>query len=125
LGKGVPICARADRRHQRDVAEAIKARAGSVIAGYHFENGTEDHCIGRFVWAVDCHGVPAAGGPQGGPQRDRQCNGASLKASEGLLDEAVLTDLTQLCPGNPMMEILDENVRRRKSTEYTDHSPLN
>ena len=48
-----------------------------------------------------------------------------LKASEGLLGEAVLTDLAQLCLGNPMMEILDENVRRRKSTEYTDHSPLN
>lgn len=108
-------------------------------AGYHFENGTEGDCIGRLVsaYAEKKWIVMPFWRPQALHRRFRLRHlqdpkavlGATdnatvlvLKDSESLIGEAALADLAQLYIGNPEMEVLDERVRRRKSTKYTDYS---
>lgn len=108
-------------------------------AGYHFENGTEDDCIGRLVsaaaerkWVVMPFWRPQALHRRFGLRHLRDPKailGATdnatvlvLRESENLIGSDVLSDLAELYIGNPEMEVLDERVRRRKSTKYTDYS---
>lgn len=108
-------------------------------AGYHFENGTEDDCIGRLVSAIAEQKwiVTPFWRPQALHRRfklrhlvdTKAVLGAAdnatvlvLRNSEKLIGEAALADLARLYLGNPLMELLDEKVRRRSATEYTDYS---
>lgn len=112
---------------------------GLKNAGYHFENGTEDDCIGRLVsavaerkWVVMPFWRPQALHRRFGLRHLRDPKailGATdnatvlvLRESENLIGSDVLSDLAELYIGNPEMEVLDERVRRRKSTKYTDYS---
>jgi glycine betaine/proline transport system substrate-binding protein len=108
-------------------------------AGYHFENGTEDDCIGRFVQAVEQRRwvVMPFWHPQAlhGRFRLRRLQdpkmilGATdnatllvLRKSEELLGDAALADLSKLYLGNSMLTQLDAAIRKRSSTKYTDFS---
>lgn len=112
---------------------------GLSSAGYHFEHGTEDDCIGRFVDAVAQQRwvVMPFWHPQALHKRFRirrlqdpeMVLGATdnatllvLKDSEDLIGEAALSDLVQLYLGNSMVTELDDAIRRRSCTPYTDHS---
>ena len=112
---------------------------GLKQAGYHFENGTEDDCIGRLVSAVLAKQwiVMPFWRPQALHRRFRLRHlqdpkailGATdnatvlvLRDSEELIGKDALADLARLYIGNPEMEILDERVRFRESTKYTDYS---
>lgn len=118
--------------------KAIEAY-GLKKAGYHFENGTEDDCIGRLVsavaeqrWVVMPFWRPQALHRRFGLRHLRDPKavlGATdnatvlvLRESENLIGSDALSDLSELYIGNPEMEVLDERVRRRKSTKYTDYS---
>jgi len=110
------------------------AAYGLDAAGYHFENGTEDDCIGRLVSAASERRwvVRPLWRPQAPHRRFRLRHlqdpkailGATevLRESERLIGEAALADLAPLYIGNPAMDILDEAVRRRNSTGYTDYA---
>jgi glycine betaine/proline transport system substrate-binding protein len=108
-------------------------------AGYRFENGTEDDCMGRFVsaiaerrWVVMPFWRPQAlhrrfklrrlADPKAILGATDNATVLVLKASEPLVGEAALADLAKLYLGNPLMEVLDEKVRRRRSTGYTDYA---
>jgi glycine betaine/proline transport system substrate-binding protein len=112
---------------------------GLDAAGYRFENGTEDDCIGRLVSAIAEQKwiVTPFWRPQALHRRfnlrhlvdTKAVLGATdnatvlvLRESEGLIGEAALADLAKLYLGNPLMEALDEKVRRRSSTDYTDYA---
>ncbi len=108
-------------------------------AGYHFENGTEDDCIGRFVdavgdqqWVVMPFWHPQALHARFRIRRlqdPKVILGATdnatllvLRDSEQLIGEAALADLAQLYIGNEMLVRLDEAIRKRSSSPYTDFS---
>lgn len=111
----------------------------AVEAGYRFENGTEDDCIGRLVSAIAEWRwiVTPLWRPQAPHRRfnlrhlvDTKALLAAtdyatvlvLRKSEELIVKEALADLARLYIGNPLMERLDEKVRRRSSTEYTDYA---
>lgn len=115
------------------------AEYGLASAGYHFEHGTEDDCIGRFVdavaerrWVVIPFWHPQALHTRFRIRRLQDpklvlgaTDNATLlvsKHAEQLLGEAALADLAQLYLGNPMVDDLDAALRRRSSSPYTDHS---
>lgn len=117
---------------------AIRAY-GLDSAGYHFENGTEDDCIGRFVAAVARRQwvVMPFWHPQALHTRHRIRRlqdpklvlGATdnatvlvLRESEELIGEPALADLATLYLGNSMLNDLDRAIRRRTSNPYTDFS---
>jgi glycine betaine/proline transport system substrate-binding protein len=106
--------------------------------GYHFENGTEDDCIGRMVTAIAERRwvVMPFWHPQAVHRRHRlrrlrdpkailgAVDNATLlvlRASEALVGEHALADLSSLYLGNELVTLLDGNIRRRSSTPYTDH----
>lgn len=108
-------------------------------AGYHFAHGTEDECIGRFVDAVAQRRwvVIPFWHPQALHKRFRirrlqdprlvlgATDNATLlvrKDSESLIGAAALADLARLHLGNTMLDELDEAVRKRSTTPYTDYS---
>lgn len=112
---------------------------GLEEAGYHFENGSEDDCIGRLISAVSDERwiVMPFWRPQALHRRFRLRHLQDPKAilgatdnatvlvrrdSENLIGKEVLVDLAHLYIGNAEMEILDERVRSRKSTKYTNYS---
>jgi glycine betaine/proline transport system substrate-binding protein len=108
-------------------------------AGYHFENGTEDDCIGRFVdavaerrWVVLPFWHPQALHLRFRIRRlqdPKVVLGATdnatllvLRASEDLIGTSALEDLAALYLGNRLVDALDAAVRRRSSTPYSDFS---
>lgn len=108
-------------------------------AGYHFANGTEDDCIGTFIQAVQERRwvVMPFWHPQALHARFRirrlqdpllvlgATDNATLlvrRDAEELIGAAALADLSQLHFGNHLMVQLDEALRRRSSTPYTDFS---
>lgn len=112
---------------------------GLAAAGYHFENGTEDDCIGRFVDAVAERRwvVMPFWHPQALHKRFRIRRlqdpalvlGATDNATvlvrrdaEPLIGEAALADVARLYLGNPLVSDLDAALRARTSTAYTDFS---
>jgi glycine betaine/proline transport system substrate-binding protein len=112
---------------------------GLDTAGYHFENGTEDECISRFVDAVAQRRwvVMPFWHPQALHRRFRirrlqdpkTILGATDNAtvlvrrdSEDVIGPAALSDLAALHLGNPLVVELDHALRRRSSTPYTDFS---
>ncbi|SFF81605.1 glycine betaine/proline transport system substrate-binding protein [Actinacidiphila alni] len=112
---------------------------GLDAAGYHFENGTEDDCLGRLVAAVAERKwiVVPFWRPQALHRRLNLRHLADPKAvlggtdnatvlvrkdAEDLVGLAALADLAGLHLGNPLVELLDEKVRRRASNPYTDYS---
>ena len=112
---------------------------GLDAAGYHFENGTEDQCIGRFVdavaderWVVIPFWHPQALHTRFRIRRLQDPDavlGATdnatllvLRDSEDLIGPAALADLANIYLGNPLVTELDAAVRRRSSTSYTDFS---
>jgi glycine betaine/proline transport system substrate-binding protein len=112
---------------------------GLASAGYHFENGTEDQCISRFIdavgerrWVVIPFWHPQALHKRFRIRRlqdPKTILGATDNAtvlvhrrSEDLIGPAALTDLAALYLGNPMLAELDDALRRRSSSPYTDFS---
>ncbi|OKH68516.1 glycine/betaine ABC transporter substrate-binding protein [Mycobacterium sp. SWH-M5] len=108
-------------------------------AGYHFANGTEDDCIGTFIQAVQQRRwvVMPFWHPHALHARFRirrlqdpllvlgATDNATLlvrRDAEELIGAAALADLSQLHFGNHLMVQLDEALRRRSSTPYTDFS---
>ncbi len=112
---------------------------GLDSAGYHFENGTEEACIGRFVdahrenrWVVIPFWYPQSLHLH---YRIRRLQdplmtlGATDNAtvlvrrdSEDLIGSAALEDLAELYLGNAMVAELDDKLRRRASNNYADFS---
>ncbi|MFJ3498457.1 glycine betaine ABC transporter substrate-binding protein [Streptomyces sp. NPDC086091] len=120
--------------------KAVKAY-GLDTAGYHFRNGTEDDCIGRLVeavaeqrWIVTPFWRPQALhlrlnlrhliDPKSVLGGTDNATVLVLKDSEELIGHEALADLSELYLGNSLTEILDEKIRRRRSTEYTDYSAV-
>lgn len=112
---------------------------GLDSAGYHFQNGTEDDCIARFVdavareqWVVMPFWHPQALHARFRIRRlqdPKLVLGATdnatllvLRESEDLIGEAALADLAALYIGNTRLTELDQAIRRRSSTPYTDFS---
>jgi glycine betaine/proline transport system substrate-binding protein len=112
---------------------------GLDSAGYHFENGTEDACIGRFVdavarreWVVLPFWHPQALHARFRIRRlqdPKLVLGATdnatllvLRSSEGLIGDDALADLAAMYIGNAILVELDQALRRRSSTLYTDFS---
>jgi glycine betaine/proline transport system substrate-binding protein len=112
---------------------------GLESAGYHFENGTEDDCIGAFVDAVQHKQwvVIPFWHPQALHTRFRirrlqdplmilgATDNATLlvrRDAEEMLGAPALSDLANLYYGNPLINQLDDAVRRRSSMPYTDFS---
>ena len=108
-------------------------------AGYHFQNGTEDDCIGVFVEAVQSRQwvVMPFWHPQALHTRFRirrlqdpllalgATDNATLlvrRDAEHLVGAAALADLADLHYGNALITELDRAIRRRRSTGYTDYS---
>lgn len=112
---------------------------GLDAAGYHFANGTEDDCIGRFVdavaerrWVVMPFWHPQALHKRFRIRRLQDPElvlGATDNATvlvrrdaETTIGEAALADVARLYLGNPLVTDLDAAVRARTSTPYTDFS---
>ncbi len=112
---------------------------GLAAEGYHFENGSEDDCIGRMVdaiaerrWIVMPFWHPQALHRRYQLRRlqdPKLVLGATdnatllmLKSSEQVLGLSTVQDLSLLYLSNHLMALLDEKVRRRSSTPYTDYS---
>lgn len=110
---------------------------GLDSAGYHFEHGTEDSCIRRFLDAVDERRWVVM--PFWHPQalhlshRIRRLQdplmmlGATDNATvlvrrdaEELIGAPAMADLADLYLGNALVAELDDKVRRRTCTPYTD-----
>lgn len=112
---------------------------GLKEAGYHFENGTEDDCIERFItayteekWIVMPFWRPQAlhrrfnlrhlRDPKAVLGATDNATVLVFRESQALVGEQTLADLAKLYIGNPEIEVLDERIRARFSTKYTDCS---
>ncbi|TFV57907.1 glycine/betaine ABC transporter substrate-binding protein [Mycobacterium sp. PS03-16] len=112
---------------------------GLDSAGYRFENGSEDDCIMAFIDAVQNRRwmVIPFWHPQALHLRFRirrlqdpkailgATDNATLlvhRDAESLIGAAALADLTKLYYGNTLINHLDNAIRQRSSTPYTDFS---
>lgn len=108
-------------------------------AGYHFEHGTEDLCIRRFLeavrerrWVVTPfwhphslhlhHRIRRLQDPLMALGATDNATVLVRRESEQLVGAAALDDLAGLYLGNALVAELDDKIRRRSSTPYTDFS---
>lgn len=112
---------------------------GLDSAGYHFEHGTEDACIRRFLDALDerrwvvmpfwhpqalhlHHRIRRLQDPLAMLGATDNATVLVRRDAEELIGAAALADLAQLYLGNALVADLDDKVRRRTSTPYTNFS---
>lgn len=112
---------------------------GLDAVGYEFMNGTEDDCIARMMEAVADRRwvVMPFWHPQAFHRSHRMrrlqdpltmlgaVDNATLlvlRTSESLIGADALADLSRLYLGNELLSLLDEKIRMRSTSPYTDYS---